>query len=244
MPEMLLLSNSTNHAQGYLEHAWPEVEDFMGGVGEIVFIPFAGGDHEAYTATVARAFAARGMKVRGLPADETAQEVLASAGAVFTGGGNTFRLLATLQRLRLTGRLREAVGSGALRYMGASAGINITAPTLKTTNDMPIVEPESFEALGLLPFQINPHYVDADPASTHNGETRETRLREFLEENDSRVLGLREGTRLRVQGEPETLRLTVGGTAVQPQAPGPAILFSRGAEPQEVSGEVTDVLMT
>lgn len=123
--------------------------------------------------------------------------------------------------------------------MGASAGTNITAPTLKTTNDMPIVEPESFEALGLLPFQINPHYVDADPASTHNGETRETRLREFLEDNDSRVLGLREGTHLRVQGEPETLRLTVGGTAVQPQAPGPAILFSRGAEPQEVSGEVT-----
>ncbi|MBV2366523.1 dipeptidase PepE [Streptomonospora nanhaiensis] len=241
MPELLLFSNSTNHGRGYLDHAWEEVEAFLDGRDRVAFVPFAGGDHGAYTARVAAAFAARGIAVTGVPADAGAAGVLDGAQAVFVGGGNTFRLVDTLQRTGLMDALRERVAAG-LPYMGASAGTNITAPTLRTTNDMPIVEPASFAALGFLPFQINPHYLDADPASTHNGETRETRLREFLEANDVDVLGLREGTHLRVRGGgAEVERAVVGGTAVQPGAPGPAIVFRRGTEPFEVSGEVTDL---
>jgi dipeptidase E len=133
--------------------------------------------------------------------------------------------------------IKDAVGGGA-RYVGASAGTNITAPTIRTTNDMPIVEPDSFEALNLVPFQINPHYLDADPDSKHAGETRETRLREFGEENDVPVLGLREGTFLRVSGD----QASIGGKAVSPLAPGPAILFRQGAEPEEISGDVSGLL--
>jgi dipeptidase E len=125
--------------------------------------------------------------------------------------------------------------------MGASAGTNIAAPTLRTTNDMPIVEPSSFRTLGLVPFQINPHYIDADPTSTHNGETREKRLEEFHEENDIDVLGLREGTHLRVSGSAADLTANIGGTAVSPRAPGPALLFRRGESPRELSGDVGEL---
>jgi dipeptidase E len=241
MPELLLFSNSTNHGRGYLDHAWEEVEAFLDGRDTVAFVPFAGGDHDAYTARVAEAFAARGVRVTGIPADAGAARVLDEAQAVFVGGGNTFRLVAALQRTGLLDDLRDRVLAG-LPYMGASAGTNITAPTLRTTNDMPIVEPPSFAALGFVPFQINPHYLDADPRSTHQGETRETRLTEFLEANDVDVLGLREGTHLRVRGAgSDVVRATVGGAAVQPDAPGPAIVFRRGTAPFEVSGEVTDL---
>lgn len=241
MPELLLLSNSANHGRGYLDHAWEEVEAFLGGRDTIAFVPFAGGDHDAYTARVAEAFGARGIRVRGVPAGAGAARVLDEARAVFVGGGNTFRLVATLQRTGLMEDLRARVLAGT-PYMGASAGTNITAPTLRTTNDMPIVEPESFGTLGLVPFQINPHYLDADPRSTHNGETRQTRLTEFLEANDVDVLGLREGTHLRVEGTgADVVRARVGGTAVGRDASGPAVLFRRGTPPFEVSGEVTDL---
>src|SRR6185295_14640441 len=128
----------------------------------------------------------------------------AAAEAVSVGGGNTFRLLDTLQRSGLLGPLRLRVLAG-MPYVGASAGTNIAAPTIKTTNDMPIVQPASFEALDLLPFQINPHYLDADPASPHMGETREERLREYLEENQAPVVGLREGAWLDRDGARLTL---------------------------------------
>lgn len=241
MPELLLLSNSTNHGRGYLDHAWTEVEGFLDGRDAIAFVPFAAADHDAYTARVAESFASRGIRVTGVPADDGGARVLDEARAVFVGGGNTFRLLATLQRTGLLDALRDRVTAG-LPYMGASAGTNITAPTLRTTNDMPIVEPESFGALGLVPFQINPHYLDADPRSTHNGETRLTRLTEFLEANDVDVLGLREGVHLRVEGTgSDVVRATLGGAAVQPDAPGPALVFRRGGPPFEVAGEVTDL---
>lgn len=128
----------------------------------------------------------------------------------------------------------DAVRDGLPR-MGASAGTNMAAPTLRTSNDMPIVQPPSFETLGLVPFQINPHYLDPDPASTHKGETREERLTEFLEENDVPVLGLREGSWLRVDGD----RAHVRGAR-------PARLFTRGAEPQELlpGSDVSGLLTT
>jgi dipeptidase E len=156
---------------------------------------------------------------------------------VFVGGGNTFRLLDALQRTGLLVVLRARVLDG-LPYMGASAGTNIAAPTIRTTNDMPIVEPATFSALGLVPFQINPHYLDADPASTHNGETREQRIGEFLEENDVAVLGLREGTWLRVDGP----RASIGGTAVSSLAAGPAMVFSRADGAREVDGDISSLL--
>jgi len=146
---------------------------------------------------------------------------LRNADAVFVGGGNTFRLLKTLYERDLLAPIRDRVRAG-LPYLGSSAGTVIAAPTIKTTNDMPIVEPPSFAALGLVKFQMNPHYLDPDPLSTHKGETREERIREFLEENDVPVVGLREGSILRVEDGTTTLL----GTKT-------ARIFRRGEEPLE-----------
>lgn len=242
---LLLFSNSTNHEMGFLEHASTEVSEFLANVKELLFIPFAGFDHNGYTAKVADSFEPLGIKVTGLHtfSPEDATEAVRGAQAIFTGGGNTFRLTKSLYRFGLLDTLRDVVHGGT-RYMGASAGTNIAAPTLRTTNDMPIVEPPSFTTLGWIPFQINAHYLDPDPASTHAGETRETRLREFVEENDTAVLGLREGTHLRVEISDSTKRrvATIGGTAVSPDAEGPARLFRRGTAPTEVRGDVSYLL--
>jgi dipeptidase E len=149
---------------------------------------------------------------------------LTTAEAVFVGGGNTWRLLKALYEMDLLALIRARVLEGSLLYAGASAGSNVAGPTIKTTNDMPIVETPSLQALGLVSFQINPHYLDPDPASKHMGETRETRLREFHEENDTPVVGLREGAILRVEGESIVLKGQAG-----------ARLFRRGQEPVEVA---------
>ena len=166
-------------------------------------------------------YAAIGVEVSTLTDDEAGRQAVRAAAAVFTGGGNTFRLLKTLQDSGLLPLLRERALAG-LPYLGSSAGTNIAAPTIHTTNDMPIVEPASFKALGLVPFQINPHYLDADPTSTHMGETREQRLREFHEENEAAVVGLREGAWMRIEGD----RATLGGARG-------ARIFRRGKEPEE-----------
>src|SRR5262245_42074669 len=196
---LLLLSNSTNHGQGYLDHAMPEIRALLGRVKRVAFVPFALADRAGYTARARARLAAEGIEVEELTADASGRRALEGAEAVFVGGGNTFRLLKTLQDAVLLEPLRQRA-RGGLPYLGASAGINIVCPTIKTTNDMPIVQPAGFEALGLVPFQINPHYFDADPASRHMGETREDRIREFLEENAVAVVGLREGTWLRIDG--------------------------------------------
>ncbi|UKA62290.1 dipeptidase PepE [Arthrobacter sp. FW306-04-A] len=239
MLDLLLFSNSTNANSGYLDHARDEVSQFLDGVNEVIFVPYALQDYDAYTAKVAEALAAHGMRTRGLHTFDSPQDALAKARAVFVGGGNTFRLVSQLHRQGLMDPLRDAAQSGT-RYMGASAGTNIASPTLRTTNDMPIVEPPSFSTLGLVPFQINPHYLDTDPGSTHAGETRETRLSEFLEENDVPVLGLREGAHLRVTGTAGEPNFTavVGGTAVTPGL-GPAITFLKGRLPRETTGNVS-----
>lgn len=233
---LLLLSNSTNHAGGYLEHALDAVLGFLDGAS-VTFVPYALADHDAYTAKVTRAFAPHGVRVTGLHTAADPRVAVEHAEAVFVGGGNTFRLLNTLQRLGLVAPLAARVRDG-LPYLGASAGTAVAAPTIRTTNDMPITQPASFDALGLVPFQLNAHYVDADPAGTHAGETREERLTEFLEVNDVPVLGLREGTWLAVEGG--TAR--IGGVAVGRTAPGPAVVYARGAAPHEVSGDVSDLL--
>ncbi|RWZ46600.1 dipeptidase PepE [Labedella phragmitis] len=232
---LLLLSNSTNHASGYLEHAIETVTGFLAGA-RLTFVPYALANRDAYTAKVAGALEPHGVEVRGIHTAGDPVAAVAEAEAVFVGGGNTFRLLDTLQRLGLLDTLRRRAREG-MPYMGASAGTNIAGPTIRTTNDMPIVEPTSFEALGLVPFQLNPHYLDADPDSTHRGETREQRLTEFLEENDVPVLGLREGTWLAVDDD----AARIDGTAVSATAPGPAIVFSRAAGRREVSGDLSDL---
>jgi dipeptidase E len=165
--------------------------------------------------------AAIGVEVRTLTADEAGLRLAREAEAVFTGGGNTFRLLKTLQDERMIPILQERARAG-MPYLGSSAGTNVATPTIRTTNDMPIVQPASFDALGLVPFQINPHYIDAVPGSTHMGETREQRLKEFHEENETVVVGLREGAWIRVEGGRATLQGANG-----------ARIFRRGQEPEE-----------
>jgi dipeptidase E len=221
---LLLLSNSTSHSRGYLDHAMPHVLEWLGPVRRLLFVPFALHDHASYTARVRERFASEGVEVKGLaPDDPGARDAVEAAEAVFVGGGNTFRLLARLQTsdvLDLLGRRARA----GMPYLGASAGTNLACPTIRTTNDMPIVEPPGgLQALGLVSFQINPHYVDADPGSSHMGESRETRIREYLEENPGPVVGLREGSWLRVHGHSALL-----------EGPHPARVFRRGREPEEV----------
>ena len=229
---LLLISNSTNHDQGYLDHVLSEIDGFLGPVRRLVFVPFALRDRAAYGAKAGERLAAIGVEVATLTADEAGRRLARKAEAVFTGGGNTFRLLRTLQDSGLLSILRERALTG-MPYIGSSAGTNIAAPTIRTTNDMPIVEPDSFEALGLVSFQINPHYLDPDPGSTHMGETREQRIREFHEENETPVVGIREGAWIRVEGDHATL----GGSRG-------ARIFRRGLEPEERrTGESLDDLM-
>ncbi|HEX9162085.1 MAG TPA: dipeptidase PepE, partial [Thermoanaerobaculia bacterium] len=182
---LLLISSSVVHGYGYLDHAEPQIRDFLSGTKRVAFVPFALFDRDAYAAKVRERLGRLGydvVQVRG------AKDL--DADAIFVGGGNTFRLLKTLYELDLLDAIRTRVKSGML-YMGSSAGSVITAPTIRTTNDMPIVEPPSLTSLGFVPYQINGHYIDADPSSTHQGETREIRLAEYLEENATPVIGIR-----------------------------------------------------
>jgi dipeptidase E len=188
---LLLISSSTVHGYGFLDHPEPEIRSFLGDRRRVAFVPFAAHDHAAYTDKVRERLAGMGFDVVSL-------EDLDRAEAIFVGGGNTFRLLKTLYDRDLLDVIRTRV-RGGLPYIGSSAGTVIAAPTMRTTNDMPIVYPPSFDAFGFVPFQINPHYLDADPLSTHKGETREDRIREFHEENETVVVGLREGSVLRVE---------------------------------------------
>ena len=212
----LLLNSSSNvHGYGFLDHVEPELRRFLGARRRLAFVPFAAHDHAAYTAKVRDRLAAMDLEVYGI-------DDLARAEAVFVGGGNTFRLVKTLYDSDLLRMIRDRVRAG-LPYIGSSAGSVIACPTIRTTNDMPIVEPASFDAFGFIPFQLNCHYLDPDPGSTHKGETREERIREFHEENTTPVLGLREGTMLIVEeGSTRLVGLK------------PARIFRRGEAPFEV----------
>ena len=194
---LLLISSSNVHGYGYLDHPEPAIRAFLGAGRRVAFVPFALRDHAAYTAKIRERLARMDLEV-------VSTDHLDAADAIFVGGGNTFRLLKTLYERDLLSPIRDRVRAG-LPYLGSSAGTVIAAPTMMTTNDMPVVEPPSFNALALISFQLNPHYLDPDPQSTHKGETREERIREFLEENETPVVGLREGSTLRVENDTTTL---------------------------------------
>lgn len=226
-PRLLLISSSTVHGSGYLDHCAEEIRDFLGGplaqssVSRVLFVPFALADREGYATKARERFADLGYGLDSLADAPDPVAAVAAAEAVFIGGGNSFRLLRALSESGVVEPLAHRV-AGGMPYLGTSAGSNVACPTIRTTNDMPIVEPPSFDALGLVGFQINPHYLDPDPGSTHKGETREQRIREYHEENELPVVGLREGAMLRVEGEAVELRGTSG-----------ARLFRRGRPPEE-----------
>lgn len=225
---LLLLSNSATHDRPYLGHALQAIAAHLSGRERLLFVPYALADHDGYTATVAEAMRPIGVRVEGLHCHPDPASAVSSAEAVFVGGGNTFRLLRSLRRGGLLGPLRDRVRAG-LPYLGSSAGTNLACPTIRTTNDMPILDPEGFDALGLVPFQINPHYIDPDPGSTHQGETRAQRLTEFCEENDVPALAVREGAWLHVDGELAALRGVSGG-----------VLFRHSHQPVDIAAG-TDV---
>ncbi len=232
---LLLLSNSSTADRPYLEHAVALIGDFLGDqLGSILFVPYAAVrfGYDEYEEKVRTALGGLGYDVRSIHQAPDPARAIREAEAIAVGGGNTFRLVQQLQALRLVEPLRERIEAG-LPYIGWSAGSNIASPTLRTTNDMPVIEPNSFETLAAVPFQINPHYLDAHPEG-HMGETREERIEEFTALNpDTIVVGLREGTTLRVEGD-----------AVRLIGDRPARVFEHGEEAREVEpGEPLDFLL-
>jgi dipeptidase E len=197
----LLISNSTQFGRGYLDHCAEAILLALGpAIRRVLFVPYAVSDRDRYAASMRTRFVQLGYELDSIhEAPGGPAAAIERADAIFIGGGNTFRLIDALWRERLIEPLRRRIAAGA-PYLGASAGSNVACPTIRTTNDMPIVQPPSFEALGLVPFQINPHYQETPAGSRHMGETRDQRIAEFHEENDVPVLGLREGAWLDVDG--------------------------------------------
>jgi len=216
---LLLISSSNVHGYGYLDHAEAEIRSVLEGRRSVAFVPFALQNHDAYTEKVRERLGLMDFAVTQV---RTAADV-AGAEAIFIGGGNTFRLLKHLYDGGFVDVIRDRVRNGGAPYIGSSAGTNVATLSIRTTNDMPIVYPPTFDALGFVSFQINPHYLDPDPNSTHKGETRADRIREFHEENDTPVVGLREGSMLRVENGVATL---IGEKTAR--------IFHRGQEPFEL----------
>ncbi|MCD0456205.1 dipeptidase PepE [Chryseobacterium sp. LC2016-27] len=222
---VLLASTSTLFGGEYLEYLKEELIDLYKGIDEIIFIPFArpgGISHDDYTSKARSFFETINIKVKGLHEFGDKIEALNSAKGYFTGGGNTFLLVKTLHEENLMSVLKQNIENGKA-YLGCSAGSNIGGQNMKTTNDMPIVYPPSFECMGLVPFNLNPHYLDPNPDLKHNGETRETRIKEFLTQNDTKVVGLREGNWVRRIGN----KITVEGNEL-------TRIFEKEKEPYEI----------
>ena len=208
MKNIIIASTSTLHEGDYLEYLLPELSIHFEHCKTILFIPFArpgGISHEEYTAKATLAFAKINKEVKGIHEFEDFSSAINNAEGIFTGGGNTFLLVTQLYKNKIMTVLAAAVKSGT-PYLGTSAGSNICGLTMQTTNDMPIIYPPSFVTLGLVPFNLNPHYLDPDPQSKHMGETREARINEFHAFNNTPVLGLREGSWLAVKGNGITLK--------------------------------------
>lgn len=220
---LLLISNSTNAGEEYLKYPVGDMASFLGDIKEVLFVPFAAVtySYDEYAAKVQKRLDEIGVRVRPIHREASPIGAICTARAVMVGGGNTFALIKRMQELGLVQALRERIKEG-LPYIGWSAGSNVACPTIRTTNDMPIVEPESFDAIGAIRFQINPHYLDANPAG-HAGETREQRIEEFIAANpDIYVAGLREGCMLHIEGD----RLELKG-------PKPMRVFHAGEKPRE-----------
>ena len=222
---IILASTSTLFGGTYLEYLKEDLIELYKGIDEIIFIPFArpgGISHDDYTQKASSFFETINIKVKGLHEFEDRIEALNNAKGYFTGGGNTFLLVKTLHEENLMKVLKQNVENGK-PYLGCSAGSNIGGQNMKTTNDMPIVYPPSFECMGLVPFNINPHYLDPNPDLKHNGETRETRIKEFLTQNDIKVVGLREGNWIRRIGD----KITVEGSEL-------TRIFEKRKDPYEI----------
>ncbi len=225
MKNIILASTSTVHGSGYLEYILDELKVFFKNTDEILFIPYArpsGKTYEEYTDVAKKAFAKIGKSIKGIHEFGNPIEALKNAEGIFTGGGNTFVLVNQLYKNDIMTTLRDVVINGT-PYFGTSAGSNICGLTMKTTNDMPIIYPPSFKTLGFVPFNINPHYLDPNPNSKHMGETRETRISEFHKFNTEPVVGIREGSWLRISGDSITLKGTLS-----------ARIFEYGNSPYEI----------
>lgn len=225
MKRILIASTSTIHRSGYLEYILADLKVFFKNTNEILFIPYArpgGISHDDYTKKAAEAFAIIGKTINGIHEFDKPIDAIRQAKGIFTGGGNTFVLVNQLYKNNLLEPLKVVINNGT-PYLGTSAGSNICGLTVNTTNDMPIVYPPSFKTLGLVPFNINPHYLDPDPNSTHKGETRETRIKEFHAFNSPPVVGLREGSWLDVKNDSIVLKGTLQ-----------ARIFEYNKEPYEV----------
>jgi dipeptidase E len=219
---LLLVSSSTIHGHGYLDHAADALSTHLAGVKTLTFVPYALADRDTYAAKVRERFAALGVEVVSVHQAPDPRAAIRGAEAVFVGGGNTFRLLKWLQDEGLLGPIRDRTAEG-MPYVGSSAGTNVASPSIRTTNDMPIVQTANLLALGLVPYQINPHYLDPDTATTHKGETREERLLQYLEESPVPVVALRESAFLRVENGVSKLLGERG-----------ARVFTRGRAPFEI----------
>ena len=204
---MLLVSSSRCHPHGYLEHCEEELRRLFHGITEIVFVPYArpaGSTHDAYTRLARERFEQMGFGLRGIHEFDSPRQAVEEAQGIFTGGGNTFVLLRDLYANDLIDPLRERINSG-MPYMGTSAGSNIAGMSIGTSNDMPIVHPPSFDALNVVPFNLNPHFPKTKPDPTHRGETREDRIGEFHCFNEQPVIALYEDGMLRVEKDDVTL---------------------------------------
>ncbi|MDQ2980229.1 MAG: dipeptidase PepE [Acidobacteriota bacterium] len=221
MKRLLLISSSRVHGTAFLDHAEAAIRDTFAGSQRVLFVPYALADRDAYARQAAARLAEMGFESESLHICSDPVRSVESAPAIFVGGGNTFRLLKSLQDRGLVEAIRRRV-EASIPYVGSSAGSIVAGPTLMTTKDMPIVQPLSFDALGLVPFQISPHYLDPDPTSTYMGETQEERINQYLEENERPVVGLREGSMLSIVAGSVRLEGTAG-----------ARVFRRGYEPVE-----------
>lgn len=228
MKNIIIASTSTVHGSGYLEYLSEDLKLLFKDTNDVLFIPYArpsGISHDDYTEIAEKGFSKIGKNLKGIHTFDNPEMAIKNAKGIFVGGGNTFVLLNELYKNNLIGILKETVNHGT-PYLGTSAGSNICGLSIKTTNDMPIVYPKSLNALGLVPFNINPHYLDRDTASKHMGETRETRINEFHKFNTQPVIGLREGSWLYVKGNSVRLKGLLT-----------ARIFGYNKEPYEVSPE-------
>jgi len=208
MKNLIIASTSTVYGSDYLAYLLPQILELYQNIGEVLFIPFAqpsGLSNDEYTASTKKVFSKIGINIKGIHEFEDKQQAIVNAKGIFAGGGNTFLLVTTLYKYNLMPVLKLAIENGT-PYLGTSAGSNICGTSMQTTNDMPIIYPPSFTTLGVIPFNINPHYIDPDVNSKHKGETRETRIKEYHTLNNIPVLGLREGSWLAVKGNNITLK--------------------------------------